>query len=83
MWCQCGNHIVSTSVQKPHGVQVPCRNHVVFMWTQHGYHVDTTWFPGVYHMVCMWTACGFQVDTMWFACGFQVDTTSFRDHFSC
>ena len=55
-------------------------NHVDFvhMWTQCGYHIDTTWFLSGYHMVCMWTACGFHVTP----CGFQVDTTSFADHFS-
>ena len=81
MWYQCGNHIVSTCVQKRHGVQVPCRNHVVLMLTKHGYHVDTTWFPGVYHMVCMWTACGFHVDTMWFPCGPHVVSRWIPHHF--
>ena len=80
MWCQCGNHIVSTCVQKPHGVHVPCRNHVVFMLT-HGYHVDTTWFPGGYHMVCMWTACGFHVDIMWFPSGPHVVSRWIPHHF--
>ena len=34
------------------------------MWTQCGYHMDTTWFPGGHHMVSRWTPHGFYVDTM-------------------
>ena len=94
MWFSHGNHVVSTfepmcclpgnhmlCTWKPHGVHVPCRNHVVFMLTQHGYHIDTTWFPGGYHMVCMWTACGFHVDTMWFPCGPHVVSRWIPHHF--
>ena len=42
------------------------------MWTQHGYHMNTTLFPGGYHIVSMWIPCGFHVDTMWFSGGHHV-----------
>ena len=45
---------------------------MVSMWTQHGYHMNTTLFPGGYHIVSMWIPCGFHVDTMWFSGGHHV-----------
>ena len=51
----------------PHGHAVG--HHVVSMWTQCGYYVDTMWFPGRHHMVFKWTPHGFHVDTMWFPGG--------------
>ena len=48
------------------------------MLTQHGYHIDTTWFPGGYHMACMWTACGFHVDPMWFPGGYHIISRSLQ-----
>ena len=35
------------------------------MWTKHGYHMDTMWFPGAHHIVS-------HVDTMWFPCGYHL-----------
>ena len=49
----------------PHG-------HVVSMWTQHDYHVDTMEFPGGHHMISMWTQHDF---TTWFQHGLHMVST--------
>ena len=73
MWYPPGNYMGST--WKPHGVNMkttwflhgtwtPC-GLIVHMWTQCGYHIDTTWFS-------QWIPPGFHVDTMWFPCAQHV-----------
>ena len=71
-WLSHEHHMVSRWI--PHDMDTMwCPgNHMVSMWTQHVYHMNTTLFPGGYHIVSMWIPCGFHVDTMCFSGGHHV-----------
>ena len=80
-WLSHEHHMVSRWI--PHDMDTMwCPgNHMVSMWTQHGYHMNTTLFPGGYHSFhvdTMWFPCGHHVVFRWTPCGFQVDTTWFQ-----